>query len=184
MLTRRVNRGHFLSMNFILQLFQIIAFKRKPQDISYDVNSAFIIFFCYTASTFFNLQIAGLLPAPLMFAIAQTIIQALLYFLILCIYKKQTRFVQMTSALFGANTILQIIALLLAATPLIILGLYLSLWALVISIYILRETVERKTSEAILVSLGLHFVMAIILINLFPEFYQALLASIEQANTK
>jgi hypothetical protein len=169
-------------MSILIELFELILFKRKAKDISFSKEAAGIAFVAYTASSYFQLGQSQILQQPVMFALVQAVSLAAIFYIILSIAKKRERFTQMITALFGASAILQFTGLVLAVLPgLLIVGTVLSILNIVIMIVILRDTLEINTLQAILLGIFSHFAVGTILFFVFPEFFQSL-QSIMQAS--
>lgn len=174
-------------MSIVVELFELILFKRKAKDISYSSEAALICFVAFLGTSYFQLSQSQILQAPLLFAIVQAGALALIFFLVLSASKKQMRFIQMATAIFGISAILQFAGLLLAVLPgLIVVGTLLSVLNIVLMIVILRDTLEIGTVRAIFIAIASHFAVGTILFFMFPEFYdtlqQAIQASQEVSN--
>lgn len=169
-------------MKILIQLFEIIILKRRPQDISYDTSAAVIAFFATIATSYFSVIVAGSFSQPLAFVVAQVVTQAIIFYLLLSVTKKQVRYVQTVTALFGVSAILQFIALFILKVPgLGILGLFLTAWNFYLMIVILKEAIECTTLQSILITIFYHFIIGVVLLMLFPDIFEKMQAIMLEA---
>lgn len=167
-------------MNILTQLFQIIILKRQPQDISYDVSAAALAFLAALASSYFGVVATGGFSQPFPFVLAQGITQAVIFYLLLTITKKQVRFVQTITALFGVSAILQFISLIALQAPgLGILGLAVTSWNFYLMILILKEAIDCTVLQSIIITILYHFVIGVVLLMLFPDIFEKMQAMID-----
>lgn len=160
-------------MTILTELFQIILLRRQPQDISHDSTAAIIAFFAAVATSYFSLIATNVFAQPLPFVLAQAIIQASIFYLLLSATSKQVRFTQTITALFGVAAILQFLSLITIKVPSLgLIGLMLTLWNFYLMVIILRDAIECKLFQAIIITILYHFVMGLILLMLFPDIYE------------
>lgn len=171
-------------MKLFSQLLQLIALRRKASDISYLPESAIICFVIYALTSYF--QLAGS-PTEFPvnhagFAVAQAVLQALMYYLILSINRKQNRFIQMATAIFGSLAIMQFASLILMNLGFVaILSVALSGWSFALIVIILKDTLECSLIAAILLTIAYHFLVGLCLFMLFPDFYSFVQSQVPQA---
>jgi len=162
-------------MAILLELFEIIALKRKPQDISYDTVSAITAFVAAVAVSYFSVGAANVATEPLPFVLSQAITQAIIFYILLNITGKKNRFTQTITALFGVSAILQTIGFITLILPgLGFLGLLITGWNLYLMIIILRESIECSTLQSVGITILYHFVIGVILYALFPEIFASM----------
>lgn len=160
-------------MAILLELFEIIALKRKPQDISFDTVSAITAFVAAVAVSYFSVGAANVTTQPLPFVLSQALTQAIIFYILLSITGKQNRFTQTITALFGVSAILQMIGLVTLVLPgLEFLGLFITGWNLYLMIIILREAIECSTLQSVGITILYHFVIGVVLYTLFPEIFE------------
>ena len=160
-------------MTILIELFEIILLKRKPQDISFDAVSAITAFAAAVAVSYFSVIAANVVSQPLPFVLSQAVTQALVFYCLLLITKKQNRFTQTITALFGVSAILQSIGFLTLILPgLAVVGLILTSWNFYLMIIILRAAIECNTLQSIGITILYHFVIGVVLYTLFPEIFE------------
>ena len=160
-------------MTILIQLFEIIILKRKPRDISFDVSAAGLAFAATIATSYFNVVAVDTFSQPLPFVLAQAVTQAIIFYLLLTITRKQVRFTQTITALFGVSAILQFVGLIVLQIPgLGIFGLFITLWNLYLMIMILREAIDCSTLQSVLLTIFYHFLIGVVLLILFPDIFE------------
>ncbi|MBX2847624.1 MAG: hypothetical protein KTR16_04840 [Acidiferrobacterales bacterium] len=160
-------------MKILVQLCEIIILKRRPQDISYDSSAAVIAFMATAATSYFSVVLANVFSQPLGYVMVQVVAQAIIFYGLLSITRKQVRFVQTMTALFGVTAILQFITLFLTQIPgLGGLSLLLAAWNFYLMIIILKEAIECSTLQSIILTILYHFVIGVILLLIFPELFE------------
>lgn len=171
-------------MKLFSQLLELIALRRKAHDIPYFPEAALTCFVAYTLTTYFQLA-ASPTQLPVnhaSFAIAQAVLQGLMYFLLLSINRKQNRFIQMATAIFGVMAILQFLSLIIISLGIApILGVFISGWSFALLVIILRDTLDCSLIVAILLTIAYHFVVGLCLFMLFPDFFAFVQQQMPQA---
>lgn len=171
-------------MNILSQLFEIIILKRRPQDISYDVSAATMAFVAVIGSSYFSVVASGAFAKPLPFVLAQAVTQGIIFYLLLAITKKQVRFVQTVTALFGVSAILQFIGLIILMVPgLGIIGLFITAWNFYLMVLILREAIDCSTLQSVIITILYHFVIGVVLLMLFPDIFEKMQAIMTSAQS-
>lgn len=171
-------------MKILIQLFEIIILKRRPQDISYDSSAAVIALMATITTSYFSVAMANIFSQPLGYVLVQAIAQGVIFYLLLSITRKQGRFTQTITALFGVSAILQFVTLLFTQVPgLSGLTLLLVAWNFYLMILILKEAIECSTLQSIIITILYHFIIGVILLMVFPEFYQKMQEMMLEAQT-
>ncbi|MDB4511998.1 hypothetical protein N9060_00905 [Arenicella sp.] len=171
-------------MKILIQLFEIIILRRRPQDILYDSSAAVITFMAAIATSYFSVVLAGSFAQPLAFVVAQVVTQAVIFYCLLAIARKQGRFVQTITALFGVSAILQFVALIILQLPgLSILGLIVTAWNFYLMIIILREAIDCSTLQSILITVLYHFIIGFVLLMLFPDIFERMQSMMLEAQS-
>lgn len=171
-------------MTIIIELIEIILLKRKPEDISFDVVSAASAFGAAVISSYISVLTVNTIEQPLLFVLSQAITQAFIFYLLLNATKKQNRYTQTITALFGVSAILQIIGFITLILPnLGIFGLLLTGWNFYLMIIILRAAIECDTLPAVAITILYHFLIGIVLYLLFPEIFERMQALMQEAQS-
>ena len=170
-------------MNIVLQLFQIITLRRRPSDIGYDLTAAVMAFLAAVFSGYFQIVAnQSFTTPPLPFVVTQALAQAGIFWLLLRIRNKQSRFVQTITALFGVAAILQFIGLLIIQVPaLIIFGIMITAWNFYLMIIILSEAIDCSVIQSVLITIAYHFVIGVLLLMIFPDLFEQMQAAIKAA---
>jgi len=172
-------------MKILLELFEIIILRRRPRDISYDISAAVIALMMTIAATYISAITTNLFENPFPFVITQGILQTIIFYFLLLMTKNENRFVQTITALFGVSAILQLLGFLILALPgLGILGLAVTSWNFYLMVVILREAIDCKTLQSVIITVLYHFLMGLILLMLFPDIYENMQAIVEQQTTQ
>lgn len=171
----KIQQKHAL-MSVLTELFQLIFFKRKAQDISFSIEAAVVSFIAFLSSNyvFYSLVYGQYVDTPFIMALLLTVLLSVMLYLVLSLARKPARFVQMVTAMFGVSAILQFLGLSLLFIPSVgIISLALSLLNIVLMIVIVRDTLETKTAIAMLIVFFTFFGAMQIVNMMFPEFQQA-----------
>lgn len=168
-------------MNILTQLFQIILLKRQPEDI--DHNQSFALIFLVTAIglTYVVNSVSGFYSQPLGYGIVQNLAQAGLLYLALSLAKKQNRFIQTCTALFGISSIMLLFAVIVQAVPaLALIGVMLNGWVIYLSIKIIRAAFNINILSAIFLTISISLFSVIAVSVVYPEFITETQAIITQ----
>jgi len=159
-------------MSLVLELFQIITLKRKPQDLSYDQVAAILSFVSLITMGFFINGMMSAYSQPLGYAIVHSSTQAVVVYGLLRWNNKSLRFVQTITALFGTTVILQMLSLIALQSSLFAAtSLLLSMWNIYLVIIILRTALDCTTLVSIAYTIiGYHLVSMLVLILIYPNF--------------
>lgn len=171
-------------MNIVAHLFQIITLQRRPSDIGYDPSAAIIAFMAAVASGYFQIAANKTFSyQPLPFVLTQAVVQAAIFWGLLRIRGKDSRFVQTITALFGVAAILQFVGLLIMQFPaLIIFGVVITAWNFYLMILILSEAIDCTIGQSILITIAYHFIMGMFLLTLFPELFEQMQSALKASN--
>lgn len=170
-------------MKIIRQLFEIILRKRQPQDLDYDLNAAVISLICSIGIGYLVYSSLPQISQPFIYNVGMTCLQALGIYGFLSINKKATRFIQTITAIFGTTVILQILTIGIGKIEILaIFGFAITMWNLILAIFIIRSALECSTVKAVFITLGYHLFMGIMMATLFPKFPVELQSIIEAAN--
>jgi len=169
-------------MKILFELLEIIILRRRPRDISYNVSAAAIAFMITIAATYISAVAINVFTQPFLFVITQGLLQTIIFYLLLVITKKKNRFIQTITALFGISAILQLLGFVILVLPALgILGLAITSWNFYLMIVILREAIDCKTLQSVIITILYHFLMGLILLMLFPDVYERMQAIVEAA---
>lgn len=169
-------------MQIIRQLFEIIIRKRQPQDLDYNSAAALISLISSIAIGYMVYSVIPQISKPLMYNIAMVLLQTVAIYGFLAINQKATRFIQTITAIFGVTVILQIITVGLGQLGVLASFAFLvTLWNLILVVFIMRTALECSTIKAVFVTLGYHLFMGIVMSLIFPNFPGELQAMLEAA---
>lgn len=158
-------------MSIVSQLIQIILRKRAPQDIDFNVAALVLVI---TGTFTLQAVTLGMVPAytqPTAYAAVYTIANVIGIYLILAMHKKDSRFVQTSTALFGVSLILQMMSIFAAVSgPLAFTSIMITFWQIFILILILRAALECSMIKAIGLTVLYQFFIGFSLFLVFPEF--------------
>lgn len=157
-------------MPIFYQILQLYTLRRTPKDISYQPQAAILLFFLAVALSTIHLSNTPIFYFPTLAATTLLAVGVLIDYLILRIHKKETRFVQMTTASLGVACITTII--LLAGTyvkELTLPAFVAQFWGLYLAIVILRDTLECSFFKALLITLGAYLISASFMMQLFLD---------------
>lgn len=158
-------------MSIASQLFQIILRKRAPADIDFSVPAAVAVIGGSFALQAVTLGVVPSYTQPVAYAAAYTIANVLAVYAILAIHKKDARFVQTATALFGVSLILQMMSIFAAVSgPLAFTSVMITFWQIFILILIMKAALECSTIKAVLLTLLYQFFIGFSLLIIFPEF--------------
>lgn len=157
------------------QLLQIAFFKAKPQDFPFSPYYAAFVTLALIVANYYPLALTNKLSQPLALILCKVSLLATFIFLILKLNKKDSRFIQSITVIFGTQVLVQIIAIFISIPAGVsIFALVLELWALAISIYVLKEALECNVPSSLFLTLGYHMMTGSLLMFLFPEILQTL----------
>lgn len=167
-------------MNHLKTIVEIALFKGKPNDIDYNI---IYLLLPYCIVLVIGTTIAGAekINNPGFYAFIHSSALGLLFYLVLLLNNKATRFIQGASALYGVIALSQIIAysfiFILTAKG---IAAFISLWSAAVQIYIIRETLECKLIKAVALYACIQFVIFTLLLTLFPDLNEILQNTMNQ----
>lgn len=168
-------------MNILTQLFEIILLKRQPEDIDHDQNFAVLFLVAAIGLTYIVNSISGFYSQPLGYSAVQNLAQAGLLYLALSFAKKQNRFIQTCTALFGISSIMLLFAIIVQAVPaLALIGVMLNGWVIYLSIKIIRSAFNINILSSIFLTISISLFSIIAVSMIFPEFITETQAIITQ----
>ena len=157
------------------QLLQIAFFRSKPQDLPFNPYYAGFAIVVLIATSYYPLAFANKFSQPFALTLCKISLLAAFIFLILKLNKKDSRFIQSITVIFGIQALLQSIALFIPVQEgASIFTLFIGLWSLAIAIYVLKEALECSISSALFLTLGYQMMIGSLLMFLFPEILQLL----------
>ena len=166
---------------FVLSLFQVCLFRRKPQDLpasgtllTYAASAAFIVFFLR------NTLLSGS-GNSFPIALVQVVLLGISLKALLILFSKRERWLQSATALFGCSALLvaAVIPFLisagsgdfanegLSAAKLIVM--FASVWYFAIIIFIIRETLEVSLILGFVIALVLELLLASVILKMFGD---------------
>ena len=163
-------------MHIIQQLFEIIVRKRQPQDLAYSLNAAIVTVSLTVALGTAAFASVPNFSMPFAYNITLSLAQALMIYAILALSNKSNRYVQTITALFGVSLILQLLKIVAVMVGFLSgLSLVFTIWNLVLIVLIFRAALDCSTPQAIVKTIAYHFLAAMTLYLLFPNFSNELL---------
>lgn len=157
-------------MNIIRQLFEIILNRRQPEDISYNTNAASIICLIFLLSYYFQLNTISEFTNPFRYALVLVGGHIIAYALLLKTHNKENRLVQTLTSFFGTNLILYIPIIIIAPIQgLSIIGVFIQLYSVIISVRILKSSFSCPTYLAIIIYISVTLFSIILLFILCPS---------------
>lgn len=160
-------------MNILTQLLQIITLKRRPQDIDYDEFSALLYVAIVIGLGYFINTLSAIYSKPFQYSLVQNIAFVITLYGVLAINKKQSRFIQTCTALFGVSAIVQFVSLSSVYIPVLkYFSYFLTGWLIYLTILVLRESLETNTIAALLVLISINILSIVPLVTLYPSFMQ------------
>lgn len=169
-------------MNILTQLLQIIALRRKPQDIDYDAFSAVFYVVAAVGLGYLINNATSAYSKPLQYSLVQNLSHVAALYGLLVLNKKQNRFVQTCTTLFGVSVILQFISLGTTLSPVFAaLSLFFVIWGFYLSILILKAALDTTTLSAILIVIALGFISVSLVAMIYPSFLEEFMSIVESA---
>ena len=174
-------------MTIIKQLFEIMMLQRRPQDLQYnELAAGYSVVFLIGLMYMLLVQV-NTFTAPLAYAAVPQISLVAALYLVLALHKKQTRFVQSCTALFGTSVIflLSIVAFVSISVLHILIPIWI-IWYLYISILIVKEAFGFSWFRAIMIFIVLNIISSLTLLQFYPEFaaeHQAVTQSLTPATS-
>jgi hypothetical protein len=134
-------------MEIIKQLYQLLLRRREPHDLNYDLHAAAVLIMAmlllkYAVFVVAN-SIGNVFSNPLGYSLLSVLGQCGAVYLMLKIARKESRFVQTITALFGMYIFLVIILALMAYSVILVLAApIVFFWVLYIQVLVFRSSFE------------------------------------------
>ena len=170
-------------MTILIQLFEIILLKRKPQDITYDEYQCLVYAIASLTIGYIFTSLDSDWSQPFFYSSVHVLAQSGIYFLILATNNKHNRFIQSYTAILGTSVILGIVILLIQYVPILnSFILFFMIWQFYITILITRVTLDCSTFKSILVTIAVSIFSIVFLLTISPNFKGEVKKKLTEAN--
>ena len=162
-------------MTILKQLFEIILLQRRPRDLQYDeFAAAFYVVFSVGLNYVVHM-VGGKYSSPLGYALVPTLAVLVILYAILSASRKQNRFVQTVTAMYGTQTVIGFITIAVSSASILhVLLPLLIIWNMFIAILVIKDALEASWIRALLILIGIQLLSIIIVVVLFPDFLSEL----------
>ncbi len=168
-------------MTIVQQLFEILIRKRQPHDLDYDISAAVMSFVAIVGLGYVITSMQSVYTKPLAYSVTQSLTQAIVIYLLLKVAKKENRFVQTITAIFGVSVMLQMTSLIFLQVPILAATtLFLTLWNFYLSILILKAALECSILQSVMLTIGYQFIVLFVLTIFYPELIEEFMSLADQ----
>ena len=171
-------------MSTIRTLFDIIFFKAKPSDTTFNINATTLAFACAWFTSLMSSALQPNHPNPLLFTLIQVGTYGAMLALFLSINKKQNRIHQTLLAAYGALAIINAIVFLCLLVGMPILVLPIAIWSFIIQMYILKHSLDTGFGQAFFMVITIQLTILILLSFAFPEHFKEHLEAMQKLQTQ
>ena len=170
-------------MSTIRTLFDIIFFKAKPSDTTFNINATTLAFACAWLTSLMSSALQPNHPSPLIFTLIHVGSYGAMLALFLSINKKQNRIYQTLLAAYGALTIINVIVFLcLLIVPILVLPV--AIWSFIIQMYILKHSLDTGFGQAFFMVVTIQLTILILLSFAFPEHFKEHLEAMQKLQSQ
>lgn len=158
-------------MTILRQLFEIILLQRRPRDLQYDEFSA-VFYVVFSIGLSYVVHVAGdKYSSPLGYAVVPTLAVLGILYAILSASRKQNRFVQTVTAMFGAQTVIGMATIVISSIGVlhVLLPLFI-VWNMFIGVLVVKDGLDASWVRALFILIGIQFLSIVAVILLFPDF--------------